>query len=136
MTEKVFPADKNNLDDVLDFVSTEMEKTDCSMKKIMQITVVMEEMFVNVADYAYPDEPGQVKISIEFDSGKTKMKIRMADHGIPFNPLDRKDPDITLSAEERQIGGLGIYMMKKTMDEVYYVYENGENILTMTKYIG
>ncbi|MDD7218441.1 MAG: ATP-binding protein [Clostridia bacterium] len=136
MTEKVFPADKNNLDDVLDFVSTEMEKADCSMKKIMQITVVMEEMFVNVADYAYPDEPGQVKISIEFDSGKTKMKIRMADHGIPFNPLDRKDPDITLSAEERQIGGLGIYMMKKTMDEVYYVYENGENILTMTKYIG
>ena len=99
----------------------------------MQLTVAIEEVFVNVAHYAYPDEEGQVSFGIAFDSESRSITFRIADKGIAFNPLEKPDPDITLSAEEREIGGLGIFICKKTMDEIGYARENGENILTMTK---
>ena len=92
-------------------------------------------MFVNVAHYAYGDAEGDVSISISFDEASRDVSLRIADKGTPFNPLDEPDPDITLSAEEREIGGLGIFITKKTMDKVTYAYENGENILTMIKKI-
>ena len=135
MTEKVFPADEKALPQVIAFAEAELEKAECPMKAIMQITVAIEEIFVNVARYAYPEGNGKARFSIDFDSTKSEITFCMKDGGIHFNPLEKPDPDVTLSAEERKIGGLGIYMMKKTMDNVSYAYEKGENILTMTKKI-
>ena len=101
----------------------------------MPITVALEEVFVNVAHYAYPNGSGDVSFARDFDSVRRRMTVQMTDSGIPFDPLAKPDPDITLSAEERQIGGLGIFMMKMTMDDVSYVYKDGQNILTMKKTI-
>ncbi len=133
MTERLFPADDSALNDVLAFAEEELEKAECPPKAMMQLTVAIEEVFVNVAHYAYPDEEGQVSFGIAFDSESRSITFRIADKGIAFNPLEKPDPDITLSAEEREIGGLGIFICKKTMDEIGYARENGENILTMTK---
>ena len=135
MTEKNYPADDSALDDVLAFVEEELEKADCPMKTVMAITVAIEEVFVNVSHYAYPNGSGEASLSIDFDSESRLMTFVLKDSGIPFNPLAKPDPDITLSAEKRQIGGLGIFMMKKTMDEVSYAYKDEKNILTMKKTI-
>jgi anti-sigma regulatory factor (Ser/Thr protein kinase) len=92
-------------------------------------------VFVNVASYAYGEGSGGVTLDIGFDKVNRNVTFRLIDQGIPFDPLQKADPDITLSIEERQIGGLGIFIVKKTMDTVHYAYENGKNILTMIKKI-
>ena len=135
MTEKVFPAKIDALEDVLCFVDGTLEGYECPMKLQTSISVAIEEVFVNVAHYAYGEGEGDVSISIAFDGDSRLATFRMADKGIPFDPLNKPDPDITLSAEQREIGGLGIYIVKKTMDTVTYTYENGENILIMKKKI-
>ena len=103
------------------------------MKAQMAICVAIEEVFVNVAHYAYGEGEGDMTLGIGFNEENRAITFRMTDKGIPFDPLQKPDPDITLSAEDRDIGGLGIFITKKTMDSVVYAYENGENILTMTK---
>ena len=135
MTYKSFPAKTEALSDVLGFVDQMLDKFECPMKIQMAVCVAIEEVFVNVAHYAYPEGRGDVTISISFDQQSRRATFRMTDRGIPFDPLQKPDPDITLSAEDRQIGGLGIFIARKTMDTVSYAYENGENILTMTKTI-
>ena len=132
---KIFPSKTENLNDVLGFVEETLEAFECPMKTQMAICVAIEEVFVNVARYAYPNAEGDMTLHIGFDEQKHVVTFRMADKGVPFDPLKKPDPDITLSAEEREIGGLGIFITKKTMDTVTYAYENGENILTMTKKI-
>ena len=101
----------------------------------MALCVAIEEVFVNIAHYAYPESDGEMTLHLSFDKQSGKVTFRFADKGIPFDPLKKPDPDITLSANEREIGGLGIFIAKKTMDTMSYTYENGENILTMTKTI-
>ena len=133
MTEKTFPAKDTALKDVLSFAEEELRKAGCHGKAVMPITVALEEIFINVACYAYPHSSGEVSLGIDYDSESRTMTFQMTDSGIPFDPLSKPDPDITLPAEERNIGGLGIYMMKRTMDEVRYRYENGQNRLTMKK---
>ena len=133
MMNKTFPAKTEALTDVLGFVEETLESFDCPMKTQMAICVAIEEVFVNVAHYAYGDGQGDMSLGIGFDEKKRTITFRMTDKGIPFDPLQKPDPDITLSAEEREIGGLGIFITKKTMDAVTYAYENGENVLTMTK---
>ena len=135
MESKTFPAKTEALVDLLAFVEQVLEKHECSMKLQTAICVAIEEVFVNVAHYAYGDRQGDVKFDIEFDNETRNITFRMADKGVPFDPLKKPEPDITLSAEDREIGGLGIFITKKTMDQVTYVYENGENILTMVKKI-
>ena len=105
------------------------------MKIQMAICVAIEEVFVNIARYAYGDGEGEMTVGIGFDEETRAITFRMSDKGVPFDPLARPDPDITLSAEDREIGGLGIFIAKKTMDSINYSYENGENILTMIKKI-
>ena len=101
-----------------------------------QLDVAVEEIFVNIAHYAYPkDQPGWAVIRCQVDQDPLRITIQFIDWGVPFNPLAKKDADITLSAEDRQIGGLGILMVKRSMDGVNYVYENGQNILTLIKEI-
>ena len=135
MTNKTFPAKTESLNDVLGFVEETLESFECPMKIQMAICVAIEEVFVNVARYAYPDSEGDMTLHISFDDQTRNVTFIMSDKGIPFDPLKKPDPDITLSAEEREIGGLGIFITKKTMDSVTYAYENNENILTMIKKI-
>ena len=132
---RTFPAKTESLTDVLAFTEQILEKYQCSMKIQTAICVAIEEVFVNVAHYAYGNEQGDVKFDISFEEKTRNVTFRMADKGVPFDPLKKPEPDITLSAEEREIGGLGIFITKKTMDMVTYAYENGENILTMIKKI-
>ena len=135
MMTKTFPAKVEALSDVLGLVDQTLEKYACPMKIQTAICVAIEEVFVNVAHYAYGDGEGDMMLGIGFDEESRNITFRMSDKGTPFDPLQKPDPDITLSAEEREIGGLGIFITKKTMDTVSYAYENGENILTMIKKI-
>jgi anti-sigma regulatory factor (Ser/Thr protein kinase) len=105
------------------------------MKVQTAICVAIEEVFVNVAHYAYEGSEGEMTLHIGFDEQERAITFRMTDRGVPFDPLKKPDPDVTLSADDREIGGLGIFITKKTMDAVEYAYENGENILTMIKKI-
>ena len=135
MTNKTFKASTDALSDVLGFVDEMLDKYDCPMKIQTAVCVAIEEVFVNVARYAYGDGEGDVKFGIGYNEADRTVTFRMADKGVPFDPLKKPDPDITLSAEDREIGGLGIFITKKTMNSVEYAYEDGENILTMTKKI-
>ena len=135
MTTKTFPAKTEFLNEVIGFVEETLESFECPMKTITAICVAIEEVFVNIAHYAYGGGDGDMTLDIGFDEKTRNITFAMSDKGIPFDPLKKPDPDITLSAEERQIGGLGIFITKKTMDSVAYSYEDGKNILTMIKKI-
>lgn len=135
MNKKSFPAEVEQLDAVIGFLEEELERFDCPMKYVMALSVAIEEVFVNVAHYAYEEQEGEVTLSVEFNEADREVTFFLADHGVPFDPLKKPDPDITLSAAEREIGGLGIFITKKTMDSVSYSYENGENVLIMKKKI-
>ena len=132
---RTFPSTKDTLPDVLGFVEETLESCECSMKNQTAICVAIEEVFVNVASYAYGEGSGDVTLDIGFEEASRDVTFRLIDGGIPFDPLQKPDPDITLSVEERQVGGLGIFIVKKTMDTVHYCYEDGKNILTMIKKI-
>jgi len=133
--EKTFPANVNALSEVQGFFDNALEQLSCPIKTQLAISVVIEEVFVNIASYAYPKGGGNAVASFEFDPESRTATFEFRDNGIPFDPLKQKEPDITLSAEERGIGGLGIFITRKTMDNVEYRYENSENILTMKKKI-
>lgn len=135
MYEKTFPAQKRALSRVIGFVEDSLEEHGCPLKTVTQVCIAIEEVFVNVANYAYEGKDGTATLSIVFEKQKDMVTFILKDKGVPFNPLEKADPDITLSADERDIGGLGIFMTKKVMDTVSYAYENNENILTMTKKI-
>ena len=130
MTEKIFPADINELAPVTVFLEEELDKAEASPKLMVTFAVALEELFVNVAHYAYPNSKGTVKIGI--DTSGDSIVVQLTDSGIPFNPVAMPDPDITESAEERKIGGLGIYMVKKSMDSMIYEYKDNQNILTIS----
>ena len=133
MTYQTFPAKTEALSDVLGFVDQMLDSFGCPMKIRMAVCVAIEEMFVNVAHYAYGEGQGDMRLGIGLDEESRTVTFRMADQGVPFDPLQKPDPDITLSAEDREGGGLGIFIAKKTMDSIRYAYENGENVLTMTQ---
>ncbi len=135
MKKQTFPAKIDVLSDVLGFLEYMLELYGCPAKIQTAICVAAEEIFVNIARYAYGDSEGNVTLGICFDEESHSIIIRITDKGIPFDPLKNPDPDIALSAQERRIGGLGIFIVKKTMDKINYTYENGENILTMVKKI-
>ncbi len=133
MKELTIQAIKGNLERVLAFVDEYLESLDCPMKTQMQLDVAVEELFINIASYAYAPETGPVTVQLEAEQEPLSVTITFIDHGIPYDPLTKADPDVTLSAEERQIGGLGIYIVKKSMDAITYVYRDGQNILCIRK---
>lgn len=133
MDKLTVEAKTENLEEVLGFVDRHLETMDCSPKVSVQIDVAVEELFVNIAHYAYSPGTGSATIGVEILKDPAAIAITFTDRGKPFDPLAKEDPDITLSAEERQIGGLGIYMVKKSMDEVVYEYRDGQNILRIKK---
>ncbi len=126
-------ATKENLLEVSAFVEGYLEKLDCPMKAMMQISVAVEEIYINIASYAYGDSIGMAEILIDHDQALNSVSITFKDSGVPYDPLAKDDPDITLSAEERAIGGLGIFMVKKSMDDMNYEYKDGQNILNIKK---
>lgn len=128
-------AKTENLNAVLDFLSEFLEETGCSMAIVMQLNIAVEEIFVNIANYAYTPNIGMATIQIWTENDNQDLVIVFSDCGYPYDPLSRKDPDVTLSAEERPIGGLGIYMVKKSMDSMKYEYIDGKNCLTLRKSI-
>ncbi len=133
MTELTLAAKTENLDEVLDFVNEQLEAQGCSMRAQLELDIAIEELFVNIANYAYMPEEGSVTIQVAFRDDM--VSVIFIDGGTPYNPWDRPDPDVSLSAEERQIGGLGVYMVKKSMNHVDYIHQDGKNILTIQKQI-
>ena len=131
--ELTLEAKVQNLQQALDFVDDVLMTMNCPMKLQMQIDVAVEEIFVNVASYAYAPGTGPVTIQVEKLADPAAVRITFADSGSPFDPTAKGDPDVSLSAEERKIGGLGIFMVKKSMDQMTYEYKDGKNILHLTK---
>lgn len=133
MKELIIEAKKEKLGEVLAFIDEEFEASGGSMKDQMQMDLAVEELFINVASYAYAPGTGSVTIRVETRENPRSFQVTFADRGMPYNPLAKEDPDVTLSAEERKIGGLGIFMVKKAMDDMTYEYKYGQNILTISK---
>ena len=128
-------ATNENLTKVTEFIDLHLEEIGCPMKKMMQIDLAVEEIYVNVASYAYAPGTGDVTVCFETQQEPAAAVITFMDQGIPYNPLAKEDPDVTLPTEERSIGGLGIFITKKSMDEISYEYREGKNILLLKKYL-
>ncbi len=126
-------ATTDNLPQVLEFIDKHLEAAGCPLKSQMQIDVAAEEIFVNIANYAYKPDKGMAKVRVEVCDDPLQVSITFIDRGIQYDPLAKEDPDVTLSAEDRQIGGLGIFLVKNTMDDLSYQYIDGSNILTLKK---
>ena len=131
MEKLTIEATVENLSDVTEFITSSLEEKDCSMKTIMQMELVIEEIFVNVASYAYRPNVGNVTICKEVDD--KSITISFIDSGVDYNPLEHEDPDINAEIDDREIGGLGIFLVKKNVDEVSYERKDGQNILTIKK---
>lgn len=126
-------ASIENLPKVTAFVRSKLEAVECPHKDAMQIDIAVEEIFTNICNYAYAPDKGNATLRVDVSPEPVTVTITFMDHGKPYDPLAKEDPDVTLSAEERQIGGLGIFMTKKVMDDIYYEYKDGRNILTLKK---
>lgn len=133
MKEMTITATVENIEKVTDFVNEQLEAIGCPMKAQMQIDVAIDELFGNIAHYAYNPETGPATVRVEVTEAPVSVIVTFIDHGIPYDPLKKDDPNLTLSADEREIGGLGIFMVKKTMDEITYEYRDGQNILRIRK---
>lgn len=135
MKELMLDAVIENIPQVTDWVDAQLEALNCPMKAQMQINIAIDELFSNIARYAYNPDVGPATVRIETEEDPLAVYITFLDHGIPFDPLKRDDPDVTRSLEDREVGGLGIFMVKKTMDEIRYEYKDGKNILRIKKKI-
>lgn len=130
-------ATPENLGRVMAFVEENMETAGAGMKAQMQVAIAVEELYINIAKYAYKKlgKPGMAKVRFEIKDDPARAYITFIDQGMHYDPLAKADPDVTLSVEERPIGGLGIFMVKKSMDDMFYEYKDGSNILTIVKTI-
>ncbi len=115
------------------FVAEHLEEIGCPMKAQMQIAIAVEEIFVNIASYAYAPAVGAANVRMTVSKAPPAVAITFTDSGKPFDPTKMEDPDVALAAESREVGGLGIFMTKKFMDEVTYEYRDGKNVLTLKK---
>ena len=133
MMELTVPAALEELEHVQEFVEQALEAQGISMKIQMQISIAVEEIYVNIAHYAYHPSIGEATVCCEVGGEPLQVTIGFADAGKPYNPLEQKDPDIMQDADQRQIGGLGVFMVKKLMDEITYEFIDGKNVLTIRK---
>ena len=135
MKEITLKAVIESIPQATSFVDEQLEAIECPMKAQMQLDVAIDELFCNIASYAYGAGEGEATLRFEYDPAARRVILSFIDEGIPFNPLKSAEPDVSLSAEERAIGGLGIFLVRKTMDGMAYRRENGKNILTIQKQI-
>lgn len=133
MEKLTIEATVENLATVTEFITSSLEEKDCSMKIIMQMELVIEEIFVNVASYAYRPTIGMVTVTKEFSDDPQAITFSFIDSGVAYNPLEHEDPDVTAEIDARGIGGLGIFLVKKNVNEISYERKDGQNILTMKK---
>ena len=124
----------DNLQQVTDFAAEKLEAHDCPLKASMQLELVIEEVFVNIASYAYEPATGDATFCVEFEESPVAVVLTFIDGGKPYNPLEKPDPDTTLDADEREIGGLGIFLVKNNVDEISYERTDDKNILRMKKF--
>lgn len=135
MKELTIEATIENIPAVTDFVDNILAEAGCPLKVQMRIDVAVDELFGNIAHYAYTPDTGPVTVSVEIREDPAAAVITFADRGIPYNPLEAEEPDVTLNAADRPIGGLGIFLVRKSMDDIQYEFRDGQNILTITKYL-
>lgn len=135
MKELTVNAIVENIPAVTAFIDEKLEELACSPKAQCQIDVALDELLCNIARYAYAPGTGDATVRFGYDEDSRMVAITFIDAGKPFNPLEKPDPDTSLPASERKIGGLGIYLVRKTMDRMEYRYENGTNQLTIYKKI-
>ncbi|MBQ8162506.1 MAG: ATP-binding protein [Clostridia bacterium] len=135
MKEMTVQATVESIPAITEFIDGELARMDCPMKAQAQIDVAIDELFGNIAHYAYGDRMGEATVRIDFDAMRQMVAISFLDSGIPFDPTKTTDPDVTLSDEERCIGGLGIFMVRKTMDGMTYERADDRNVLTIFKLI-
>lgn len=133
MKELTLLATLEATDEVLAFVDEQMESYHCDPSIQLPIDVAVEELYVNIAHYAYRPDKGPATVRVDVEPDPLTVIITFLDEGMPYDPLSKSDPDFSLPVEARPIGGLGIYMVKNSMDAVEYRYENGRNILTIRK---
>lgn len=126
-------ATKENLEVVTAFLDQLLDESDCPLKTRLQIDLALEEMYINIANYAYAPKTGDMELLAGFNDDRTEVILILKDQGIPYDPLAKADPDVSLPANKRKIGGLGIFLVKKTMDSMSYVRQDGYNIVTMKK---
>ena len=134
MQELVIEAKIENLDKLNEFVHNAISDLNFEKKSIMQLDLIVEEIFVNIANYAYSPKTGLAKILLDIKC--EWISLTFIDSGIPYNPLEQSDPDVNLSVDEREIGGLGIFLTKKFVDKISYQYINNQNVLTIEKILG
>ena len=135
MKELTVEARLEQIPQVTAWIDAELEALECPMKAQLQIDVAIDEIFSNIARYAYGEGTGSATVRFDFDPAARVAAITFEGSGTPYDPLAKEDPDISLGAQERSAGGLGIFLVKKTMDGMHYRYENGKNILTLQKKI-
>ena len=133
--ELVIEAVIDNLEAVNLFVHKSIKQFEVSKRTLMQLDLIVEEIFVNVASYAYAPNTGSVKILIEAKEEPLTVSLTFIDSGVPYNPLEKSDPDVNLSVDDRQIGGLGIFLTKNFVDDISYQFLDGRNILKIEKYL-
>jgi anti-sigma regulatory factor (Ser/Thr protein kinase) len=135
MKELTIEATPENVDTVIEFVDAQLEEYGCGMKEQMAIDVAIDELFGNIAHYAYKPDVGYATVRVDVLKDPLSVEVTFIDNGRQYDPLAKEDPDTTLSLEDREIGGMGILIVKKSMDAVSYEYKDGKNILTIKKNI-
>ena len=133
MKELTVEAIVKQIETVTEFVNAELEKLDCPMKARIQLDIAIDEIVSNIAYYAYGEKTGTVTVRIEALQEENGVQLMFLDSGVPYDPLTRQDPDISAEIEERKEGGLGIFLVRKTMDDMKYEYKDGQNCLTIRK---
>ena len=133
MQEITVEAALPNIETVTEFVNAQLEAWGCPGKARLQIDIAIDELFSNIARYAYGDGAGDATVRFSFDASTRTASVTFVDGGVPFDPVKREDPTLPSSIQETSIGGLGILMVKKTMDELSYRREAGDNVVTFRK---
>lgn len=133
MEDLTLQASDHTLYTVLDAVEAHLKKSGCPEEIRTEVLISVEEIYVNIAHYAYQGRPGEATVQMEVTQNPKVCRVVFKDRGIPYNPLEKEDPDLDVLIEERQVGGLGIYMVKQYMDRMEYQYKGGYNILIMEK---
>lgn len=134
MREITVSATLDNIQSVTDFVEEHLLEAGFPMKTVFQINIAVDELFSNIARYAYGEDEGEATVRLQISEDNSTAVLTFIDSGTPYNPLKKEDPDVTLDADDRDEGGLGIYMVKNSMDDICYEYRDGYNTLTVTKH--
>lgn len=133
MKKTIVDSTIENLSSVMGFINSELDELQCPEQIRAKIKLAVDELFGNICYYAYDSTPGPVTVCLESKSDPLAVEISFIDKGKPYNPLEADEPDIGLSGEDRPIGGLGIFLVQSTMDDMNYKYKDEQNILTIRK---